>query len=162
MSGPTCSLVLQETADVFGAFPKLTDEQVESLKVEGKATARGEVLFREGDLTCDFFVILSGLVAIVDGYGREDRVISVHGPGRFLGELGLLTGEAVFTTAVVQEPGEVLAIPPPTRARDRRAGSHTGRPDPPCLPDPALHTCRPRGRAEDRGIPVLAGRPSAT
>ena len=115
MSGPTSdrSLELQETADVFGAFPKLTDEQVEALKVEGtrRATARGEVLFREGDLTCDFFVILSGLVAIVDGYGREDRVISVHGPGRFLGELGLLTGEAVFTTAVVQEPGEVLAIP---------------------------------------------------
>ena len=115
MSGPRSdhSLVLQETADLFGAFPKLMDVQVESLSVEGKrrATARGDVLFREGDLTCDFFVVLSGSVAIVDGYGRDDRVISVHGPGRFLGELGLLIGEAVFTTAVVQEPGEVLAVP---------------------------------------------------
>ena len=116
MSGPPSdhSLMLQETPDLFGAFPNLTDAQVESLSVEGKrrAAARGDVLFREGDLTCDFFVILSGSVAIVDGYGRDNRVISVHGPGRFLGELGLLIGEAVFTTAVVQEPGEVLAVPP--------------------------------------------------
>jgi thioredoxin reductase (NADPH) len=35
----------------------------------------------------------------------------VHGPGRFLGELNLLTGEAVFVTAVVAEPGEVLILP---------------------------------------------------
>ena len=115
MSGPRSdhSLVLQETADLFGAFPKLTDVQIESLSVEGKrrGTAHGDVLFHEGDLTCDFFVVLSGSVAIVDGYGRDDRVISVHGPGRFLGELGLLIGEAVFTTAGVQESGEVLAVP---------------------------------------------------
>jgi thioredoxin reductase (NADPH) len=34
----------------------------------------------------------------------------VHGPGRFLGELSLLTGEAVFVTAEVRQPGEVLAV----------------------------------------------------
>ena len=52
-----------------------------------------------------------GTVAIVEGYGGEERVISVHGPGRFLGELNLLTGQAVFLTAVVREPGEVLVVP---------------------------------------------------
>jgi thioredoxin reductase (NADPH) len=69
------------------------------------------VLFREGDPACDFFVILAGKVAIVEGYGGDERVISVHGPGRFLGELNLLTGQAVFVTAVVQDPGEVLVVP---------------------------------------------------
>jgi thioredoxin reductase (NADPH) len=38
-------------------------------------------------------------------------LLGVQGPGRFLGELDLLTGQASFTTAVVREPGEVLAVP---------------------------------------------------
>ena len=52
----------------------------------------GEVLFREGDAGYDFFVVESGAVTIVQGYGHENRVIAVHGPHRFLGELNLLTG----------------------------------------------------------------------
>jgi thioredoxin reductase (NADPH) len=35
----------------------------------------------------------------------------VHGPRRFLGELGLLTGQPSFTGAVVREAGEVLEVP---------------------------------------------------
>ena len=45
------------------------------------------------------------------GYGGDERLIAVHGPGRFLGELGLLTGQAALFTAVVREPGEVLVVP---------------------------------------------------
>ena len=52
----------------------------------------GEVLFRAGDDSYDFFVVESGAVAIVQGYGDENRVIAVHGQHRFLGELNLLTG----------------------------------------------------------------------
>ncbi|WP_285631999.1 helix-turn-helix domain-containing protein [Lentzea sp. NBRC 102530] len=33
-----------------------------------------------------------------------------HGPGRFLGELGLLEGQPSFVTAVVAEPGEVVLL----------------------------------------------------
>jgi thioredoxin reductase (NADPH) len=70
------------------------------------------VLFREGADSSELFVILQGRVAIVEGYGGpEERVIGVHGPGRFLGELNLLTGQASFTTAVVTGPGEVHAVP---------------------------------------------------
>ena len=57
-------------------------------------TRPGDVLFAEGDRECDFFVVLTGRVASVEGRGTpEERVIAVHGRGRFLGELGLLTGE---------------------------------------------------------------------
>jgi thioredoxin reductase (NADPH) len=107
------SALLIETPDVDGAFPRLSDQQIDSLSRHGRPrpTTRGDVLFREGDTECDFFVILQGSVAIVEGYGFEERVISVHGPGRFLGELNLLTGEAVFVTAIVREPGEVLVVP---------------------------------------------------
>lgn len=39
------------------------------------------------------------------------RPIAVHSPGRFRGELSLLTGQPAFHTAVVEEPGEVLQVP---------------------------------------------------
>lgn len=104
---------LAETPDVYGAFPRLSEAQIEALAAHGhrRPTHPGEVLFREGDPSCDFFVILAGKVAIVTGYGGDEHVISVHGPGRFLGELSLLTGQTVFVTAVIREPGEVLVVP---------------------------------------------------
>jgi thioredoxin reductase (NADPH) len=54
----------------------------------------GGTLFSEGERNCDFFVVLGGTVAVVEGRGTpEERVIAVHGHGRFRGELSLLTGE---------------------------------------------------------------------
>ena len=112
MSSPT-SPQLPETPDLDGAFPRLTDAQIETLSELGerRATHEREVLYREGERSPAFHVILEGKVAIVEGYGREDRVIGVHGPRRFLGELNLLIGQASFVTAVVREPGSVLAVP---------------------------------------------------
>jgi thioredoxin reductase (NADPH) len=105
---------LEETPDREGAFPRLTAEQIEALARcgERRAASEGEVLFREGDPHYGFFVVLSGKVAIAGEYGgRDERLIAVHGPGRFLGELSLLTGQTSFFTAVVREPGEVLVLP---------------------------------------------------
>jgi thioredoxin reductase (NADPH) len=103
-----------ETPDLQGAFPRLNEAQVAMLAARGqrRATGPGEVLFREGDRDYDFLVVLGGKVASVAGHGSpEERVISVHGCGRFLGELSLLTGEGSFYTAVAMDAGEVLAIP---------------------------------------------------
>jgi thioredoxin reductase (NADPH) len=49
-------------------------------------------------------------VAIVSGYGSENRVVAVHGAHRFLGELNLLTGSRVYLSAVVRDPGEVIHV----------------------------------------------------
>src|SRR4051794_36458795 len=95
---------LVETPDKNGAYPRLTEDQIARLQAEGevRATQVGETLFREGDVHYDFCVVLVGKVAVVDGYeGPDERVIAVHGPRRFLGELGLLTGQAAFFTTVV-------------------------------------------------------------
>jgi thioredoxin reductase (NADPH) len=103
-----------ETPDLQGAFPRLNEAQVVMLAARGqrRATGPGEVLFREGDRDYDFLVVLGGKVASVAGHGSpEERVISVHGRGRFLGELSLLTGEGSFYTAVTMDAGEVLAVP---------------------------------------------------
>jgi thioredoxin reductase (NADPH) len=71
----------------------------------------GEYLYREGDATYDFYVILSGTAEIVVRSDGEERIIARHGPGRFLGELNLLTGQRVYLSARVVEPGEVIVVP---------------------------------------------------
>jgi thioredoxin reductase (NADPH) len=104
----------EETRDSQGAFPRLGDEAFEALEKRGtrRSTSVGETLFAAGDATYDFFVVLSGKVAILQNAGCEDETtIGVHGERRFLGELNLLTGEAVYLTARVVEEGEVLQIP---------------------------------------------------
>src|SRR3954453_5349145 len=106
-----------ETPDLYGAFPRLTDEQIEALLPHGerRQVEAGDVLFREGEDSSGLFVIRAGQVALVEGHGTPgERVITVHGPGRFLGEVNLLTGQASVTTAVVTEPGEALALPADT------------------------------------------------
>lgn len=103
-----------ETPDISGAYPRLTNTQIEALQARGtrRAVHAGEALFSAGDRDCDFFVVLSGLVALVEGQGLPDeQVISVHGPSRFLGDVGLLAGQAALYSAVATEPGEVLALP---------------------------------------------------
>ena len=71
----------------------------------------GDYLYRSGDVGYDFYVVLSGRVDITVGVDGEERVIATHGPGRYLGELNLLTGLRVFVNARMVEAGEVLAIP---------------------------------------------------
>jgi thioredoxin reductase (NADPH) len=103
-----------ETPDLLGAYPRLSDPQVASLAALGqrRATRPGEALFREGDRDYGFLVVLSGTVASVEGFGSPlQRVISVHGRGRFLGELSLLTGEGSFYSAVAVDEGQVLSVP---------------------------------------------------
>jgi thioredoxin reductase (NADPH) len=104
---------LAETPDREGAFPRLSEEQIGALSQHGqhRAVREGDVLFREGDESYDFFVVLRGKVAVLEGYGEDEQLIAVHGPGRFLGELSLLTGQAAFFTTVVREDGEVLVVP---------------------------------------------------
>jgi thioredoxin reductase (NADPH) len=103
-----------ETPDLEGAYPRLDDAQLAALDRLGqrRPATPGEVLVREGDRDCAFFVILAGHVSVIDGRGTSDeRVIGVHGRGRFLGELGMLTGEGTFYTAMAADSGEVLAMP---------------------------------------------------
>jgi thioredoxin reductase (NADPH) len=101
---------LEETPDLHGAYPRLSPEQIQALAALGerREVGAGDVLYGEGDTSCDFFVILEGKVAVVDSSGG---VVAVHGAGRFVGELGLLTGQPVFLTASVREPGAVVCIP---------------------------------------------------
>jgi thioredoxin reductase (NADPH) len=109
---------LVETSNVAGAYPSLSERYIELLSQRGekRPIRPRDVLVREGQRERDFYVILSGKVAVVEGYddaAGKGRVVRVHGPRRFLDELSLLTGQPSFVTFVAVEPGEVLAVPLP-------------------------------------------------
>ena len=94
--------------------PRLRTDQIEILKRYGhtRKTEVGDVLFRAGDTRNDFIVILKGEVKVGDDFaGEELRTIGVFHESRFLGELNMLTGQAMYLTGVVSEAGEVLSIP---------------------------------------------------
>jgi thioredoxin reductase (NADPH) len=102
-----------ETPDVSGAYPRLTDDQLMTLSRYGdrRSVPDGTVLFCEGDRDCGFFVVLEGKVAVVQETAAEPRLIALHGPGRFLGDLALLTGQTVLVTAVAATDTDVLEVP---------------------------------------------------
>jgi thioredoxin reductase (NADPH) len=104
---------VEETVNRDGAFPRLDEDQRARLRALGRVRAVevGEVLFSAGDESSDFFVIESGAVAIVQGLGKENRVVAVQGHHRFLGELSLIIGQRLYLSGVVRDPGEVIQIP---------------------------------------------------
>jgi thioredoxin reductase (NADPH) len=108
------SAELVETPDANGAFPRLSEQQIATLETRGerRPIEDGDVLFREGDPSYDFVVVLDGLVETFEEIAGEKRRIEVHGPGRFLGDLNVLTGGGPFFTAVARRGGEVLAVAP--------------------------------------------------
>ena len=107
---------LDETPDDGGAFPRLSDAQVAALEPHGRRIplAAGRPVFDGASdrVRSGFVVVLSGAVAMVEGLGEDNVVRVVHGPGRFLGELGVLAGEELLLTPVGQRAGEALLIAP--------------------------------------------------
>jgi thioredoxin reductase (NADPH) len=77
-----------------------------------QTTKVGDVLFKAGDPNYPLVVVLSGQTEIIDDSERTANVIATSGPGEFLAELGILTGQTTFVSCVVRQPGEVLLVPP--------------------------------------------------
>src|SRR5438128_12529996 len=97
-----------------GYRPVLTEPQLEVLHRYGteQRVGIGDVLFRDGDETYDLNIVLEGEVRIIEHYAQPDEfVIVTYRPGEFLGEIGLLTGQRAYLTAVVSAPGRILRIP---------------------------------------------------
>src|ERR671916_636942 len=92
--------------------PMLRKDQIEVLSSYGRTrkTEVGEVLFRAGDTSNDFIVVLQGEVEVIDDFAGDARTIGVFRAGRFPGELNMLTEQAMYLTAVVRHGGEVLEI----------------------------------------------------
>ena len=96
-------------ADEVIATRPLSSSQLETLREHGEehTAEAGETLYDIGDESYPFIALLEGEVAILDGAGHE---IVRHGPSAFLGELNLLTGQAVFITARAETPVRYIAV----------------------------------------------------
>lgn len=105
-------------ADEVG-FPTLDAPDLAVLEGLGtrRAMTAGDFLYREGDVTYDFYVVVSGAVEILVSEDGGERLIARHRAGGFLGELNLLTGSRVFVSARVVEAGEVVVVPRPALQR---------------------------------------------
>ena len=103
-------LVIAEPSDQ--RFPAFSPDVLEELAEFGehRELAAGDTLYRAGEARWDFYVLIEGEVEVV----RDDesqQLVVVYGPGQFVGELGLLTGQRTYLTARVTRNSLVLVIP---------------------------------------------------
>lgn len=100
-------------------FPKLSDEELQRLAERGSEVRfnPGDILFSQGDSTYPFCVVLEGEIQIAKRFGAEERVITVHQPGHFTGEISMLAGCPASVTARALTSSLVLEIDPDTFKR---------------------------------------------
>jgi thioredoxin reductase (NADPH) len=106
------SIAMSEN-DESAAFPKLDDRTIAELETVGRVrtVAAGERLYRAGDPTPDFYVVLEGAAEIVREDDTGEELVATHRERNFLGELNLVTGQRAFLTARISQPGRVLKVP---------------------------------------------------
>ncbi|MGE5224913.1 MAG: Crp/Fnr family transcriptional regulator, partial [Omnitrophica WOR_2 bacterium] len=77
-----------------------------------KKVEKAGCLFFRGDPAEDFYLLLSGEIALIlrSQDGRE-LIINVMQPGDFFGELGLLTGQARSADAIARKTASLVVIP---------------------------------------------------
>ena len=90
----------------------MTEDQIEFLRPQGHTTKTeaGQILIRAGDASNDSVVILEGEVEAIDDFAGEAQTIGLLEAGSFLGELNMLTGQALYLSALVRKGERVLAI----------------------------------------------------
>ena len=94
------------------AFPQLTSAELALVKPLGTARdyADGETIFRAGQADIDLYIVECGQIEIRNPTDGQ-RVIVVHEPGQFSGDIDLLTGRPVIVTAVARGKTRLLCIP---------------------------------------------------
>ncbi|HEY4812972.1 MAG TPA: FAD-dependent oxidoreductase [Solirubrobacteraceae bacterium] len=94
------------------AWPELSAAEIADMATFGseRKTDAGDLLFEAGEASYDLFVVLHGEAEVLRESGGEDAIVATFGPGGFIGELTLLTGQRRFLTGRVSKAGRVLVI----------------------------------------------------
>jgi CRP-like cAMP-binding protein len=112
--GPVCTNL--ERILFLHCVPLFVDFEPEDLLVLARASeergyTEGTVLFNQGDVGDEVFVIISGRVQTIYAEAGGDRTASTLGPGDCIGEMSVIDGSLRSTTAVVTGVNtRVLAI----------------------------------------------------
>jgi thioredoxin reductase (NADPH) len=104
------ALVIADPSDQ--RFPAFSPAALEELAEFGeqREMEAGDTLYRAGEARWDFYVLIEGEVEVFRDDESQQLVVA-YGPGQFVGELGLLTGQRTFLTARATRKGSVLVIP---------------------------------------------------
>ena len=82
-----------------------------SQKMQMQTCLAGTILFQEGDPPEFIYMISSGAIEVIVGLDHPDEEVQrTLGPGRLLGELGILGGHARTATARAVEDSDLWAI----------------------------------------------------
>src|SRR3954452_8123723 len=82
-------------------FPRLEPEMVDRLRQYGKEgrLEPGQLVFRRGDRSVDFFVVLSGAIEVFEpGPPSDEHPVHVDGPRQFTGELDLFNDRQILVS----------------------------------------------------------------
>src|SRR6266704_2648281 len=80
----------------------------------GKEFKRGDVLFKEGDVGKEMYVIQAGKVNITKKVRDTEKILATLGAGEFFGEMAILNNKPRSAGAVMAENGKLLVIDPRT------------------------------------------------
>ena len=76
----------------------------------GKSVPTGTVLFREGDVGKDMYVLQAGRVQLTRRIKNEEKIVAVLMPGEFFGEMSIVNNRPRSATATVIEDAKMLVI----------------------------------------------------
>ena len=93
-------------------FPVLSASELSEIAAFGREepTRLGQFLFEAGDVSDDLYVVLEGEAQAILADDPDAPIIAMYGPGGFVGELSLLTGQRRSVSCRVSVEGRVLVI----------------------------------------------------
>ena len=96
-------------------FAELPDEALAAIqrRLRLERHARGDVLFREGDIGDTLYLVQSGQLKVFSDATGEERIFAYVGPGGFVGELALLLEQPRSATVSVNIDAEVALLRKP-------------------------------------------------
>ena len=93
-------------------FHDLSKPQVTKIYNSGvmRNMAKGEIIFRKGEIGTELFVIINGKVAIIDDYHGKKKTIAELSTGDCFGEMALFSRVKRSANVMCHEPGTLLVL----------------------------------------------------
>jgi thioredoxin reductase (NADPH) len=93
-------------------FPSLTEEMVQRVEAFGTRhhLLKGAMLYTRGERGVDFFVILNGSVEVFDENEDGERLVHMHRPFEFTGELDLFNNRRILVNARAAQDSCVIRL----------------------------------------------------
>ncbi len=107
---------LDDTAHILGnaeffSICNLEQRRMLAFASERIRLAKGQTLFRAGEVISGAYVLISGELVSVPGEGEKGEPVAISRPGTVIGELALLTEHPRRATIVCQQDAELLMVP---------------------------------------------------